>query len=271
MTTRPFLARRERFDSVGSTNDVVRAWLAGGTLEVCLAVAGEQTAGRGRDGRSWIAPPGAALLLSLGFRPAWLEAPDAWRLAAIASLAMAEAAEIETGLPAGTIRLKWPNDLVIASATGDGFRKVAGVLGETEGLGTSDPRAVVGLGVNADWAATDFPPELASTMTSLREASGGGVDRARLLERFVGGLEARVNALRAGRFDGLGWTVRQATTGRRVWLETPAGAEDVLATGVDVDTGALVVVDPGRRGGERRVLVGEIHHIRLGAPASAVV
>ena len=88
-----FLARREHFDLVGSTNDVVRGWLADGTPEVCLAVAGEQTAGRGRDGRTWVAPGGAALLLSLGFRPTWLDPDSAWRLAAIASLAMADAAE----------------------------------------------------------------------------------------------------------------------------------------------------------------------------------
>src|SRR6185503_18578150 len=62
-----FLSRRERFDRVGSTNDVVRAWLGEGTPEVCLAVADEQTAGRGREGREWVAPPGRALLLSLGF------------------------------------------------------------------------------------------------------------------------------------------------------------------------------------------------------------
>ena len=58
---RPFISRQERFDQVGSTNDVVRAWLAEGTPEVCLAVADEQTAGRGRDGRTWQAPPGAGL------------------------------------------------------------------------------------------------------------------------------------------------------------------------------------------------------------------
>ena len=65
----PFLARRERFARVGSTNDVVRAWLDDGAPEVCLAVADEQTAGRGRDGRTWTAPPGAGLLV-LGRLPA---------------------------------------------------------------------------------------------------------------------------------------------------------------------------------------------------------
>ena len=75
MIQSPFLARQERFDVVGSTNDIVRDWLAGGVPEVCLAVADEQSAGRGREGRTWTAPRGQALLLSLGFRPTWL-APE---------------------------------------------------------------------------------------------------------------------------------------------------------------------------------------------------
>ena len=110
-----FIAHQERFAVVGSTNDVVRDWLAAGTPEVCLAVADEQTAGRGREGRTWVAPAGAALLLSVGFRPTWLAPDRAWRLATIVSLAMAEAAEAGAGLPVGAIRLKWPNDLVVES------------------------------------------------------------------------------------------------------------------------------------------------------------
>ena len=94
----PFISRQERFASVGSTNDVVRGWLAEATPEVCLAVADEQTAGRGRAGRTWSAPPGRALLLSLGFRPDWLAPEHAWRLAALVSLAMADAAEEAAGL-----------------------------------------------------------------------------------------------------------------------------------------------------------------------------
>ena len=71
------------------------------------------------------------------------------------------------------------------------------MLGETEGLGTDDPRVVVGIGINADWPATDFPPELAPAMTSLREASGGRpIDLALLLDGFLGRLEVRIDALR---------------------------------------------------------------------------
>jgi BirA family biotin operon repressor/biotin-[acetyl-CoA-carboxylase] ligase len=264
------ITRREWFDRVGSTNDVVRGWLADGIPEVCVAVADEQTEGRGREGRQWVAPSRAALLLSLGFRPVWLSPPEVWQLGALTSLAMAEAAEWASGLPAGTIQLKWPNDLVIATPAG-GLRKVAGVLGETEGLGTRDPRVVVGIGINVDWAAADFPPDLASTMTSLREASGGAMDNEPLFEQFLDRLEARLRALRAGRFDRLGWTVRQATTGRPIRLETPGGVEDVDAIGVDVVSGALIVADATSAGGERPILAGEVTRVRLadGSPVRA--
>jgi BirA family biotin operon repressor/biotin-[acetyl-CoA-carboxylase] ligase len=268
-----FLARQERFDRVGSTNDVVRDWLAAGTGEVCLAIAREQTSGRGRAGRSWVAPPGGALLLSLGFRPTWLAPARAWQLAAAVSLAMAGAAETVADLPDRTIRLKWPNDLVVDGEAA-GVRKLAGVLGETQGLGTSDPRVVVGLGINADWPATDFPSELASSMTSLREASGGRpIDLAELREAFLVRLEGAIDALRDGRFEAAEWGSRQLTSGRFIRLERPDGSETVRALGVDTETGALVVEDPGAPNGARQVLVGEIGHVRLAqrAPSTAAV
>ncbi len=187
-TTSSVFSRRKHFRSVGSTNDVVRDWLAEGVPEICLAVAGEQTAGRGREGRSWLAPSGAALLLSLGFRPTWLTPDRVWRLAALTSLAMCAAAEELAGLAAGTIRLKWPNDLVVEDGGPSDprrgtLRKLAGVLGETDGLGTADPRAAIGLGINVDWPATTFPAELAASMTSLHEVSGGrSIERDALLD-----------------------------------------------------------------------------------------
>lgn len=258
-----FLARRERFASVGSTNDVVRSWLDEGVPEVCLAVTDEQTAGRGRDGRTWTAPPGAGLLLSVGFRPGWLEPERTWRLAAIVALAMADAAEACAGLVARTIRLKWPNDLVLEDRDGT-VRKLAGLLGETVGLGGDDPRAIVGLGLNADWARAGFPPEIAAQMTSLREAAGRPVDTRALLEAFVAGLDTRTIDLRAGRFDVAGWVARQLTNGRAVRLETPDGRSSVVrALGVDDLTGGLVVDDPTAADGQRTVMSGEIVHLRI--------
>lgn len=250
-----FISRQEHFAVVGSTNDVVRGWLADGTPEVCLAVAETQSAGRGRDGRTWTAPAGAALLLSLGFRPAWLRPEHVWRLAAVTSVAMADAGEEIAALPSGTILLKWPNDLVLEA--GDGVLKLAGVLGETDGLGTDDPRAVIGIGVNGDWPRAGFPAELATSMTSLKELAARPIDHDALLDAFLRRLAATVGDLRKGRFDGPGWRARQVTTDRDVDLiDTDGSRTTVHATGVDVETGALLVND-------RPVLVGEIAHVRL--------
>ena len=253
----PSISRLERFDVVGSTNDVVRRWLADGTPEVCVAIADEQTAGHGRDGRAWLAPPGSALLLSLGFRPVWLAADRLWRLAAVVSLAMAEAGEAMTGVAGGTIGLKWPNDLVVD--TPDGVHKLGGVLGETDGLGSDDPRAVIGIGVNGDWARDRFPDQLADGMTSLRELADHPIDHDRLLSTFLDRLGPRLEALRQGRFDGAGWSERQVTTGREVDVVDADGERTtVRGTGVDVDTGALLVDG-------RPVFVGEVAHVRLHA------
>lgn len=339
----PFPSRLERLARVGSTNDVVRGWLSNGAEEVVCAVADEQMSGRGREGRTWTARPGAALLLSVGFRPVWLAPERAWRLAAIVALAMADAAEDVAGLGTGTIHLKWPNDLVVIAAgpgaslglAGPGatdktaadlgaadlgapeavarlgatdpgathsmapdlgaadlgapdvgaaeavarlaapieIRKLAGILGETEGLGTADPRAIIGIGVNADWPAAAFPPELAGSMTSLREASGGRtIDRDALLDGFLDRLETRFEALRGGRFDVAGWAERQVTTGRIIRLETRDGATELVrATGVDGASGALLVegLDGPGAGLERAVLAGEVTHLRL--PFAAAV
>jgi BirA family biotin operon repressor/biotin-[acetyl-CoA-carboxylase] ligase len=251
----PFVSRLERFAVVGSTNDVVRGWLAESTPEVCVAVADEQTAGRGREGRTWTAPPGHALLVSLGFRPSWLPPDRVWRLAAIASGAMAEASESLAGIAPGSIRLKWPNDLVVEDRAG--VRKLGGVLGETDGLGTGDPRAVVGIGINADWPVDAFPPDLAGTMTSLREIAARPIDHESLLEAFLERLEPQVEDLRKGRFDGPGWSARQVTTDRDIDLVGADGSRTtVRATAVDTESGALVV-------GDHHVLVGEVSHIRL--------
>jgi BirA family biotin operon repressor/biotin-[acetyl-CoA-carboxylase] ligase len=259
----PATGRIERFASVASTNDVVRGWLAAGEPEVCIAIAEEQTAGRGRNGRTWTAPRGAGLLLSAGFRPTWLAPDRVWRLAAIVSLAMAEAAEAAIGRSAGSIGLKWPNDLVVTD--GGRLLKVGGVLGETDGLGGDDPRAIVGIGINVNWPAAEAPAELAGLMTSLQELNGGRpIDQDRLFAAFRAALEVRLGELRAGRFDASGWADRQVTTGRSIEIVRPDGTtEHVVATGVDIETGALHVVDPGDGGPDRPLFVGEIRRVRL--------
>lgn len=301
MTRRPagseaagWLSRFESFEVVGSTNDIVGAWLREGTAEVCVALADVQSDGRGRNGRSWTQPSGAGLLLSAGFQPSWLEIRHLWRLGAVVSVAMAEAGEGAAGLPAGTISLKWPNDLVWLDRSTGEVRKLGGTLGETDGIGTVDPKAVIGIGFNVDWARGRFPPELAGSMTSLSAlasalGSSGPVDREAVLEGFLDRLRVGIEALRLGEFASEAWRRRQLTNGLAVMLDQLDGStETVMAEDVDTETGALLVreldqpvavganvgagdQERGRERGHeesgerlRSVVAGEIRHLRVG-------
>ena len=257
-----FPARLERFDRVDSTQRIVRAWLDEGIPEVAVAVADLQTAGRGRLGRVWQAPAGAALLLSCGFRPRDLRVGQAWRLGATVALAMLDAAE-DQGLPDGALRLKWPNDIVADGPSGLP-EKLAGVLGEV--VAGDDGRvrtAVVGIGINVDWPASELPPELAGTITSLRALAGRPVDRDALLEGFLARLEPRYLALGEGRFDVGGWSTRQRTTGAVVEVEV--GDELVVGRGVGVapESGALLVEIGGPAGTVRAIESGEVVRCRV--------
>ncbi len=251
--------------TTGSTNSDALTLARDGAPEGIVVVADHQTAGRGRRARSWVAPPGASLLLSVLLRP-----PSAVAGAATMAtgVALAEAVHATAGVDAG---LKWPNDLVV------GDRKLAGILAEADwpaGATISggyrpprpDERAVVviGVGINVAWpdpaALGDDLAELAATATALNW-EGATVDRVDLLVAFLRRLDARYGALRA---DGPAallaeWRRRSATLGRRVRVDL--GTDDVAGTAVDVtDDGHLVVeTDEGTR---RTLAVGDVVHLR---------
>lgn len=144
--------------------------------EGAVVVADEQTEGRGRLGRRWLAPAGTGLLCSVQLRPP-VEPAQLPELSLVAGAAVAEAIEELTGLvPA----LKFPNDVLL-----DG-RKVAGVLAEAK-----DGRVVVGIGVNVNQLAAELPEATATPATSLRMQTGAEQDRARLLALVLQRLERR--------------------------------------------------------------------------------
>lgn len=191
-----------RFDEVDSTNRVAADLARAGAPDGVVVVAGHQTGGRGRRGRTWESRPGSALLVSALLRPA----PPLVSLAA--GVAAADACEAVAGTP---VVLKWPNDLL----TGDG-RKLGGILTELV-----DGAAVVGLGVNLGWA----PPGGAGL--------GPGVDGDALLHSWLDALDRPGDVLARYR-------VRCSTLGRRVRVNLPRSTMEGLATDVD-DLGRLVV------------------------------
>ena len=134
-------------DRCESTNALAAEAAAAGAPPGLLVLADEQSAGRGRHGRTWSAPAGSSLLLSLLLRPV-VPAPSVSLLPLLTGLVLAET--VGRYLPETDVALKWPNDLLV-----DG-RKAAGIL--VEG---ADGAAVVGVGINVDWRGVARPEELA--------------------------------------------------------------------------------------------------------------
>lgn len=144
--------------------------------EGALVVAEEQTAGRGRLGRRWLAPAGTSVLCSLQLRPP--VAPERLpELTVVASRACAEAIATLTGLEPG---LKFPNDVLL------GDRKVAGILAEAR-----EGRVVLGIGVNVNVPAGELPEGVDRPATSLLAETGREVDRAEFLAELLERLERR--------------------------------------------------------------------------------
>jgi BirA family biotin operon repressor/biotin-[acetyl-CoA-carboxylase] ligase len=148
-----FASPHRHFARVGSTNTVARELAAAGAPHGTVVTADEQTAGRGRQGRSWTAPPGSALLYSAVLRP--LE-PRHSVLPLAVSLAVCETAErLRPGIEC---KVKWPNDIHLEG------RKLAGILIEAR---PQDGWAVLGIGLNLTIAQDQFPEDLRERATSL--------------------------------------------------------------------------------------------------------
>ncbi|MEA2308351.1 MAG: BirA family transcriptional regulator [Thermoleophilaceae bacterium] len=182
-----------------------------------LVTAGEQTAGRGRHGRAWVAPAGSAVLMSLLVRELDERFP---LLPLVAAVAVAEACE---SLAPVRCEIKWPNDVWIER------RKVAGIL--VEGRPAED-WAVLGIGLNV--GTSEFPEELRSVATSLLVAA----DVELALEAVLSAvLEALAHWLGKGGGEVLAaWRERDALRGEHVRWAAGSG----VAAGID-DAGSLVV------------------------------
>ena len=227
------------FDSLDSTNRYVLDEARRGAPEGLVAVADFQTAGRGRRGRGWVAPPGASLLVSVLLRPSL--APEQTPLVSMAcGVAMAEAVARVAGF---TPALKWPNDLVV------GDRKLAGILAERDG-----DAVVVGAGVNVEWRA--FPAELAETATACNLEADHAVDRRALLDAFLTELDARYVDLDAVTAQ---YRSRLATLGRRVRVERSDGA--LVGRAVDVGAAGQLLVEDDH-GDVVEIHVGDVVHLR---------
>lgn len=187
----------EHYPQVASTNDIAIARGKTGAVEGTLIIAEHQTAGRGRYGRSWEAPSGKCLLVSVVLRHRLLRDQIALPNL-IGAMAIAEAIRASHGLDA---QIKVPNDVRIEK------KKVAGVLTELAYDEEHQPFFVLGFGVNVNCVLEDFPPELRKTATSVRmahtfsENRNPEVCRASLLCDILRQLEKNYLKLKTGETD----------------------------------------------------------------------
>ncbi len=251
----PIVGRRIiHLGTVGSTMDEAEALAAVGEPEGTVIVADEQTAGRGRAGRSWRAPAGTGVLCSVLLRPS---VPPARLgvLPLVAGVAVAESLEAVCGLPC---QLKWPNDVWIDE------RKVAGVLVTARSGSHTIEHAVVGMGVNVNVRWDD----LVEGAISLRVATGRDHDRDCVLATLLARLDAGYRTFVAshGTPDLGPWRRRAALLGDDVDVLVGDVSRSGIVRGVDDDGALLLETEPNRA---ERIYAGEITRgpMRVGTSA----
>jgi len=237
-----------------STNADLLARALGGEPEGAVLVAEEQSAGRGRMGRTWVSPPRAALTFSLLVRPTAVPPARRGWLPLLAGVAVASAVTAVTEVQT---QLKWPNDVLAGSA------KLGGILAETAG-----DAVVVGVGLNVSIGPEELPPPGPGALaaTSLRLVGSGETDREPLLTAILADFARWYQAWRQADGDpdrsGLraGYLQLSGTVGRSIRAELPGGQlVSGLAVGVDPDGRLLVRSSPGA---DVPVAAGDVVHLR---------
>lgn len=229
-----------------STNALARELAEAGAPDGLVVVAETQRAGRGRLGRAWSSPAGG-IWFSLLLRPRLLPSAAAM-LTLGAAVAAAEATEAVAGITCG---IKWPNDLLVNG------RKVAGILTEMSAELDQLNYIVLGVGLNANFAAALLPDGLLVRATTLMEEKGEKISRAAWLGAFLNRCEHWRRLLETGARQRLisAWRSRSVTLGQSVTVTTPAARFSGRAVDIDSDGALVVETEDGAR---VRVAAGDV-------------
>jgi len=220
------------FQETTSTNDVIEKLARDGVKEGVVVFAESQTKGRGRLGRKWLSPSGKGLWFSVLLRPN-LRPTEATRLTVAAATALRRAIQKETALAP---EIKWPNDLML------GGRKVAGILTEMSAELDQIKYLILGVGVDVNLAAREFPTELRKLATSLKIEAGRAIARPALATAILRELDRDYARICAGGFAAVAdeWEQHCATLGQRVVIQVGARKLQGRAESLD-DDGALLL------------------------------
>ncbi len=233
------------FPRVPSTMDVARREVGRGAAEGTVVLAGEQTSGRGRQGRSWLSPQGS-IALSVVFRPSL---SHLHAIVMIVPLAVVRAVRRATGLETG---IKWPNDVILRG------KKVCGVLVESGLRGGQVDYAIAGLGLNVDFDPTAYS-EIAAIATSLSAGLGRSLPLGEVLGPLLEELDGLYLSLRAGEPVYREWQAHLETIGQRVMVRGEGWQEEGTAEGVDPDGSLLLRREDGTL---HRLFSGEVLSLR---------
>ncbi len=227
------------FRSVTSTNDILLKGAATVYGDGTVIVAEEQSAGRGRHGRRWEAPPFEALQFSVLFHPRW-DAEGAALSTLTASLAVAAALREEAGIECG---IRWPNDLILEG------RKICGILSEYSG---AKKALVIGVGLNVNQREEALP----EGATSVAVGAGRSFSRGRLLASILHRMEERIDRMALEGFEPVRAEAERFSSlvGKRVILDVGGGEVRGVAAGIGPRGG--LIVDTGR--GPKEYRAGEV-------------
>jgi BirA family biotin operon repressor/biotin-[acetyl-CoA-carboxylase] ligase len=220
------------FEETTSTNDVIEKLARDGVKEGAVVFAESQTLGRGRLGRKWLSPARQGLWFSILLRPEMRPAAVT-RLTIAAATALRRAIHLQTGVAA---EIKWPNDIL---ANG---KKLAGILTELSAELDRVKYVIIGMGIDVNLPATEFPAELRKTATSLRIETGQQQDRAALATMILRELDRDYHRVCEGQFEAVAdeWEAHCSTLGQKVAIHT--GDRRIQGTAESLDTdGALLL------------------------------
>jgi BirA family biotin operon repressor/biotin-[acetyl-CoA-carboxylase] ligase len=226
------------FEQTGSTNDVMDKLARDGVKEGVAVFAELQTKGRGRLGRRWISPARKGLWFSVLLRPD-LRPPAATQLTVAAATALVRAIRDQTEL---SPEIKWPNDILIHG------RKVAGILTELSAELDHIKHVVLGIGVDVNLNASEFPTDIRKQATSLKIETGRHLNRADLAAAILKELDRDYDHIRNHQFARLAdeWEEQCATLGRRVSIQMGERTVHGLAESLDNDGALLLRTEHGR-------------------------
>lgn len=235
------------FQETASTNDVAEKIARDGVREGVVVFAESQTRGRGRLGRVWMSPPRRGLWFSVLLRPD-LRPQETTQLTVISATALRRAIRTVTGL---TAEIKWPNDLLFSG------KKVAGILTEMSAELDRVRHVILGIGVDVNLTAAEFPADLRKVATSLKIETGRDICRAELAAEILRELDADYARICSHKFHDVAdeWEAACVSIGRNVIVHIGDRKIRGHAESLDEDGALLVRTEHGHL---ERIIGGDV-------------